>query len=463
MEVHPIFLCVKYSSTVRWLIAAKCAVWVAAAQSPHNWPQFRGAEALGLGVGTAPMFWNLDPKSGPARGLKWKTPIPGLSHSSPIIWEDRLYVATAVSSAGEAPLKVGLYGAGDSADDNAEQAWIIYCLDKRTGQVLWERTAHKGKPKAARHTKATHANTTLATDGRRIVAFFGSEGLFAFGMNGKPLWRVDLGNLDAGPLPENLSWGFVSSPVLYRDTVVVQADVKSGPFLAAYAAKDGKQLWRTARKGVSERSWSTPTVIEQGKRSYVVCNGWPYIAGYDWKDGRELWRLRSGGDVPVPTPVYASGLVFVANAHGGPSPLYAIRPNASGDITPKAPAQSSAGVAWMEPRNGAYMQTPLVHNGIVYSASDRGVLNAYDASTGQRYYQQRLSYLAAAFTASPVAAEGRLYFTSEEGDVYVVKVGAAYQYLGINRLGEVTLSTPAISQGALFFRTRGHVVAISDQ
>ncbi|MBL8296199.1 MAG: PQQ-like beta-propeller repeat protein [Bryobacterales bacterium] len=448
---------------MRWLIAAQCAVWVAAAQSPHNWPQFRGPEALGLGVGTAPMFWNLDPKSGPTRGLKWKTPIPGLSHSSPIIWEDRLYVATAVSSVGEAPLKVGLYGAGDSADDNAEQAWIIYCLDKRTGQVLWERTAHKGRPKAARHTKATHANTTLATDGKRIVAFFGSEGLFAFGMNGKPLWRVDLGNLDAGPLPENLSWGFASSPVLYRDTVVVQADVKSGPFLAAYAAKDGKQVWRTPRGGVSERSWSTPTVIEQGKRSCVVCNGWPFIAGYDWNDGRELWRLGSGGDVPVPTPVYASGLVFVANAHGGPSPLYAIRLNASGDITPKAPAQSSTGVAWMEPRNGAYMQTPLVHSGIVYSASDRGVLNAYDASTGQRYYQQRLSYLAAAFTASPVAAEGRLYFTSEEGDVYVVKEGAAYQYLGISRLGEVTLSTPAISQGTLFFRTRGHVVAITDQ
>lgn len=409
------------------------------------------------------MFWNLDAKSGPARGLKWKTPIPGLSHSSPIVWEDRLYVATAVSSAGKASLKVGLYGAGDSADDSAEQAWIVYCLDKRTGQVLWERVAHKGKPKAARHTKATHANTTLATDGRRIVAFFGSEGLFAFSMSGKPQWRLDLGNLDAGPMPEDLSWGFASSPVLYNDTVVVQADVKRGSFVAAYSAKDGKQLWRTPRQGVSERSWSTPSVVEHGKQTSVVCNGWPYVAGYDWKTGRERWRLRSGGDVPVPTPVFASGLVFVANAHGGPSPIYAIRPNAAGDITPREPARSSAGVAWMEPRNGAYMQTPLVHNGIVYSASDRGILNAYDASTGQRFYQQRLSYRAAAFTASPVAAEGRLYFVSEDGDVYVVKQGAAYQFLALNRLGEVTLATPAISQGTIFFRTRGHVAAISDQ
>lgn len=445
------------------LAIALLVATAALAQSPHNWPQFRGPDALGIAVGTAPLFWNLDTKSGPVRGQKWRTPIPGLSHSSPIIWEDRLFVATAVSASGNASLRVGLYGDGDSAKDNDVQSWKIYCLDKRTGEIVWERTAHKGAPKAARHTKATHANTTLATDGRRIVAFFGSEGIYAYNFSGKELWHKDLGVLDMGPMPDDLSWGFASSPVLYNDTVIIQADSKREAFIAALSAKDGHELYRTSRKGVSERSWSTPAVVEHNKHVQIVCNGWPYIAGYDFKTGTEIWRLKSGGDVPVPTPISTTHLIYVANAHGGPSPIYAIRLNAKGDITPPAPARSSAGVAWSEPKNGAYMQTPLVYGGIVYSASDRGILNAYDAHTGQRFYQQRLTYSPSAFTASPVAAEGKLYFTSEEGDVLIVKAGAGYEYVGINRLGEVTLASPAISQGVIYFHTRSSVVAITDQ
>jgi outer membrane protein assembly factor BamB len=435
----------------------------AAILSAETWPQFRGEQASGVALGSAPLFWNLDPRSGPTRGLLWKTPIPGLSHSSPIVWYDRVFVATAISAAGDAPLKVGLYGDGDSAPDSAVQEWKIFCLDRRTGAILWQQTAHRGQPRAARHTKATHANTTLATDGKRLVGIFDSA-LYAWNLNGKLLWRTDLGTLDAGPMPENLSWGYASSPVLYRDTVIVQADVKAGSFLAAFRATSGAQLWRASRASVSARSWATPAVVpaRDGKSAQIVCNGWPFIAGYDWSTGAELWRLRSLGDVPVPTPISGSGLIFVANAHGGPSPLYAIRPTARGDITPAQPARSSAGVAWMEPRNGAYMQTPLLDKGILYSASDRGVLTAYNASTGERFYQQRLAFSAAAFTASPVAAAGRLYFTSEDGDVFVVKAGAAYEYQGINRLGEVTLATPAIAHGVLFFRTRRHLIAISD-
>ena len=164
-----------------------------------NWPSFRGPQASGVAIAAPPVAWNADPAAGPLKNIRWKTPIPGLSHSSPIVWGDRLFVATAVRSDGEAPLKVGLYGSGDSADDDSEQRWAVYALHKRTGKILWDRTACEGKPRARRHPKATHGNTTLATDGRRLIAFFGSEGLYAYDLDGTLLWKKDLGVLDSGP------------------------------------------------------------------------------------------------------------------------------------------------------------------------------------------------------------------------------------------------------------------------
>jgi outer membrane protein assembly factor BamB len=203
-------------------------------------------------------------------------------------------------------------------------------------------------------------------------------------------------------------------------------------------------------------------VVRAAGRTQVVSNGWPYIAGYDLQTGKELWRLKSGGDIPVPTPVLAHGLIYVTNAHGGGAPLYAIKPDASGDITPAGTEKSSAGVVWSEPRNGAYMQTPVILGDLLYSCSDRGVLKVYDAKTGTLAYTQRLGEGTTGFSSSPVAVDGRLYFASEEGEVYVVKAGSTYELLGKNLLGEIAMATPAVSQGVLYYRTRGHVVAIAD-
>jgi outer membrane protein assembly factor BamB len=434
-----------------------------AALAQENWPMFRGAAADGLGSQPAPVSFHADPETGPPRGIRWKVPLPGLGHSSPVVWGHRLFVASAVAAAGKAPLKVGLYGAGDSAEDNGEQSWKIFCFDKRDGRLLWERTAHQGIPRAKRHTKATHANTTVATDGKRLVALFGSEGLFAYSLDGKLLWKKDLGVLDMAPFnDQSLSWGFASSPVLFEDKVVVQADRKRDPFVAVFAAADGKELWRTARGEIVKNSWATPAVVRTPGRTQVVLNGYPYIAGYDFATGKELWRLKSEGDIPVPTPVFAHGLIYVTNAHGGPAPLYAIRPEATGDITPAGGSRSSAGVAWSEPRNGAYMQTPLVLGDLLYSCSDRGVLKVFDARTGQLHYQQRLGAGTTGFSASPVAAGGRLYFTSEEGEVYVVAAGTQFELVATNRLGEIVMASPAVSGGVLYFRTRGHVVAVGE-
>ncbi len=431
-----------------------------AAAAPGNWPAYRGTGANGISRHDAPITWNADASTGPLRHVRWKTPIPGLSHSSPILWENRLYIATAVAKAGKAPLKVGLYGDGDSADDKGEQEWKIYALDRATGKIEWEQTSHQGVPRALRHTKATHVNTTISCDGKRLVAFFGSEGLYAYSLAGKLLWKKDLGTLINTPAGFDLQWGYASSPALHRDTIVVLCDVKGGPFVAALSAVDGRELWRTSREGVSSQSWSTPAVVEHGGRTQVVLNGWPYIASYDFATGKELWRLKSEGDIPVPTPVFAQGLIYIANAHGGGAPLYAVKPDAAGDISVGGPARVSSGVAWSEPKNGAYMQTPLVLGNLIYSCSDRGILKVYDARTGQKQYEQRLGAGTTGFSSSPVAAGGRLYFASEEGEVFVVKAGPVFELLGTNAMGEITMATPAADDGVLYYRTREHVVAI---
>lgn len=431
--------------------------------STANWPSFRGADASGTATATLPLTWNGDPAVGPSKNIRWKTPIPGLSHSSPIVWGDRLFVATAIrADGGDAPLKVGLYGSGASADDDAEQRWAVLALDRATGKVLWEQTARRGAPGARRHPKATHANTTLATDGTRVIAFFGSEGLYAYDFQGGLLWKKELGVLDSGPQRTDLQWGHASSPVISGTTLLLQADQKKGSFLVALSIGDGKELWRVDRDGVCGQSWATPTVVKTAGRTQVVCNGYPFIASYDLSTGKELWRLKSGGDIPVPAPVSAHGLIFITNAHGGQAPLYAVRPDATGDISLADGRTSNAGIAWSEPRNGAYLQTPLVVDDLLYSCSDGGVLKVYAATTGELKYAQRLGTGKTGFTSSPVGVGGRIYLTSEEGDVLVIQAGPRHELLASNRLGELVLSSPAVASDTLFFRTRRHVVAVGN-
>jgi outer membrane protein assembly factor BamB len=426
-----------------------------AGTSDGNWSGFRGNQASGVAEGAPiPATWDLKAGS----NVAWTADIPGLAHSSPVVWENRVFITTAVSAGADPELKVGLYGSGDSAEDMVEHEWRVICLDLKTGAKQWQVVSHKGIPKVKRHTKATHCNTTPVTDGKHVIAFFGSEGMYAYDLEGKLQWKVDLGVLNAGPYnAPDLQWGFASSPVIADGKVVVQCDVLDRGFLAAFDVGSGQELWRTKRKEVS--TWSTPTVVTTGGDAQVVVNGWKHIGGYDLATGRERWKLMGGGDVPVPTPIMAGQLIYITNAHGALAPLYAIRPTARGNITLEE-GTSNEHIAWSVPRNGAYMQTPIVYHDLLYSCSDRGILKCYDAATGKLKYRKRLGDGSSGFTASPVATDGKIYQVSEQGDVYVIKPGDAFEQIAHNTLGEITMASPAIASGHLLFRTRHRVVAI---
>ena len=429
------------------------------ARPSQNWPSFRGPNASGIAEGSAtPTRW--DAENG--KNVQWKTPIPGLGHSSPIVWRNRIFVTSAISGQEKPELKVGLYGDVTPVTDDTVHQWKVYCLDKNTGRILWERTAHTGVPKIQRHPKSTHANPTPATDGRHVVAFFGSEGLYCYDLRGKLLWKRDLGRLDSGwfVMP-SAQWGFASSPLIYQDMVLIQCDVLTKPFLAALRLSDGSQIWRSARDDVP--TWSTPTIDRDGERAQLIVNGYKHIGGYDLRTGKELWRLQGGGDIPVPTPVVAHGLVFITNAHGRMAPIYAIRTSAAGDISLQGAESANHHIAWSRLRDGGYLQTPLVYGDYLYVCRENGVLSCYEAKTGNRLYEERLGTGRTGFTASPVAADGKVYFTSEDGDIYVVQAGPEFKLLSVNPMGEICMATPAISEGTLFFRTQGHLVAIAER
>jgi outer membrane protein assembly factor BamB len=442
-------------------VAATVALGIAAAAQQRgpvrprtgiDWPAFRGIDATGVVAEGRPTPTTFSPSS-----AVWRTKIPGLGNSSPIVWGDLLCVTTAISEKDNS-FKPGLYGNIEPVNDSSPHEWKVICLDKRSGAARWEQTVRKGVPAVKRHPKSTQANATLATDGTHLVAFFGSEGLHVYDLSGKRLWSKSFGVLDSGffETPE-AQWGFASSPVIHNGVLLIQADVQKNSFLAAFDVATGKELWRVGRSDVP--TWGTPVIVDAGGRTQVVVNGWKHTGGYDFETGRELWKLTGGGDIPTPTPVAGHGLVFITSAHGNDSPVHAIRTTATGDITLKGDATSNAGVAWSVPRAGSYMATPLLYGDYLYVVRWNGILGAYDARTGTRAYQQRLGQGATAFTASPVASGGHIYFATEDGEVYVVKAGPTFELVATNKLDAAMLATPAISEGRLFIRTKDEILA----
>ena len=427
-------------------VVGLCAVLSVSAQ---NWPGFRGAAANGVAAEAAPARWDV----AASQNILWKAPVPGLAHASPVIWGDRVFIVTAIASEGAPTVRVGQSGI-DAAQDMVTHTWKIYALDRRTGKVQWDQIAHKGVPRIKRHVKASHASATPATDGKYVAALMGSEGLFVYTVDGALKWKVDLGALDTGLLDDpSYQWGPASSPVIYKNLVIVQNDRQKDSFFAAYDLASGKEVWRTASRG--RPSWATPTVVRAGQRDVLVANSPLEIRGFDPATGKDLWKLARETQVQVPTPVEAGENVIVTGGYpGNGNPIYAIRKDAAGEVS------QGKGLAWSMPRGSPYTTTPLVHQGQLYVLQDNGVLAVYDAATGKEIYRERIAPVS--FSASPVAAGDKVYFASEDGDVYVVRAGPKYELLATNRMGETCFATPAISQATIFVRTQSHIYAIRE-
>jgi outer membrane protein assembly factor BamB len=434
------------------------ALFWAGGVTAADWPQFRGPDACGLDSSApAPIHWNIEK----GENIRWRAPIPGLAHSSPIIWGNIIYVTTAVAP-GNQDVKVGLYGDITPANDQESHQWRLLALEKDTGKILWDKLGCEAIPRAKRHPKSTHCNSTPATDGQRIVAIFGSEGLFCFDREGKLLWKKDLGPMKSGfYIVPSAQWGFSSSPVIHEGKVVVLCDVLGDSFLAEFDLADGRQVWRTARHDVP--TWGTPAVAKAGDRTEILVNGWHHSGAYDFADGSEIWKWDGGGDIPVPTPVVAGGLAYFTSAHGSQRPMRAVRLDARGDLTATAAGATNAGVAWLQERKGDYMQTPIVVGDFLYGCTDNGIVTCFDAGTGSIRYSERIGNGSEGFTASPVSDGRNVYFTSEVGNVYVLPATGSFSVAATNTLDETCLSTAALSEGVLFYRTRHELLAIGSK
>lgn len=419
-----------------------------------HWPGFRGANRTGVGDGAAtPIDWNLETGD----GVAWRSDLPGLGNSSPVVWGDRVFVTTAVADGGSVPLKTGLTGAGDEVEEEVEHRWLALAFDKATGEKLWETEVGRGVPLTRRHFKATQANSSPVTDGEHLVVVFPTAGLACLGMDGTIHWQRELGGLNAGGFNDpGLQWGFAASPILHDGQVILQADIHDGPYLAAWDVETGDELWRTERPDVAP-SWATPAIWSTPAGDELVTNA-SIIRGYDPESGAELWSLSPTSVQVVASPVVAGDRLYVSSGYPPARPIYAVEPGIRGHHEIVAGKDDPA-LAWHQERGGAYMPTPLVYRGLLYIVHHDGRLVAHDPATGGPVYRARFS-AGGTFTNSPVAANGRIYQGTEEGTLYVFAAGPEYEELAVHELGAPLMATPAISEGLLIVRTPAELIAL---
>ena len=447
-----------YRAAPSWAVAAAFVLFGfhAPGGEANEWPSFRGERAWGVADGTnPPVEWDVEQGS----HIAWKTPISGMAHSSPIIRGERIYLTTAISARADTAFQFPLAGEMDRRSDLSEHQFRVLALDLKDGSVVWDELALEAEPRVARHPHSSYAAPTPATDGEYLVAFFGSEGLYTFDLSGKLLWKRDLGPLDQGAFDvPDYTWGYASSPIIYKNLTIVQCDQQQGSFIAAFDLATGEEIWRTERDALP--SWSTPGIYEGESGAELVTNSTEYIRDYDPLPGQEPRRRKGASMISVPTPFVAHELIYVATGyHRYVQPIYAIRPGARGDITLAEGAASNDAIAWSQPKGAPYLTTPLVYGDYFYTVAGNGVLTYYLARTGERVYQQRLG-TGGYFSSSPVAADGRIYFANEDGQVFVVKAGPEFELLATNEMGEVTMATPALAPGLIVYRTLKSLVAI---
>jgi outer membrane protein assembly factor BamB len=436
----------------------------------------RGA---GIFEGKLPTAWSAK------ENVKWSADVKGRGWSSPVAWNNTVYITSAISGGAFKAPSTGIFGNDYVAElmkqgladeeinkrviardieltaESGEIRYMVDAFDASTGRLKWEREAHKGLPFGGRHRKNTFASETPSTDGERLYVYFGNVGLFAYSLDGKPLW-----NARFDPQPMYLDFGTAASPIVSDGRVFIVHDNEAKSYVAAVDAKSGKQIWKVDRDfdtgGAQTSGWSSPFVWKNNQRTELIVIGRAHAISYDPATGRELWRMRGLTGQSTPTPVAGEGLLYLATGSQGESnrPVFAVRPGASGDISLAKGEEQNKFVAWSHPRASAYTSSPLIYRGRMYVVNDNGILTVFDSQTGREIYKARAGGTGNTFSASPWAADGKIYLLSEDGQTFVIEAGDKYVELSRNSLDEMSLASPALAPGTIFLRTQTRLYRI---
>ena len=429
------------------VLAALACLPAPAADATKQWAQWRGPSGTGVApLADPPVEWSEE------RNVRWKTALPGLGHSSPVVWGDRVYVTTAVPF-GEATATPDAHGDVDGAHDNVvssrRQKFVVLAVDRDDGSIVWERTVREELPHESAHVTASWASASPVTDGKYVFAFFGSHGLYALDTGGNVVWELDLGDMQTLH-----GHGEGSSPALYRDTLVVNWDHQDGSFIVALDKKTGKQKWRVLRDEVT--SWSTPLVVADGGSPQVIVAATGRVRSYDLKDGAAVWETAGLARNVVASPVAADGFVYVGNSYDRQAMLAIRLDGAAGDLT------GTEAIAWTRDRDTPYVPSPVLYGDtLCFLEHNRAILSCLEAQSGrERLAPRRLADLGTVF-ASPVGAAGRLYVVDRDGAAAVVRLGGDYELLAVNRLDDSFSASPAVAGGDLLLRGERHLYCLS--
>lgn len=417
------------------------------AQAADNVPQFLAGRAAPDSARVPPDRWSAN------ENVMWKTDLPGLGWSSPIVWGNRVILTTCVNT-GETPEpRKGLYledvDANKYPKPKDKHEWKVYCLDLNSGKIVWERTAHAAIPAKPHHIKNSLASETPTTDGERIYVYFGNVGLYCYDMDGKLLWERPIAATET-----QYGWGTSISPIVFEDRLYLVNDNEEKSYLEAIDKRTGKTVWTVDRE--EKTNYATPFVWQNDKRTELVTSGIGFARSYDL-DGKLLWQVKGKSILAIPTPFSQFGLLYLAAGHvvWGSNPLYAIKPGASGDISPGEDVTSNEHIVWSSQKIGPYHPTPLILGETLYILYDRGFMAAYDAKTGKEVYPKKRIPNGKAFTSSPWTYGGKLFCLNEDGVTFVIKPGPDFEILHTNTLADddMGMATPVIVGEKLLIRT----------
>lgn len=409
-----------------------------------NWPQWRGPRADGLARdGNPPLKWSS------TKNIKWRVPIPGEGSATPIIWNEQVFIATAIETKRVAEARPQADAEAKTEPPTNFFQFVLLCLDRNTGQELWRQIACEQVPHEGKHYTNTFASASPTTDGERVYVSFGSRGVYCYDLSGQLLWTRDLGDMRT-----RYGWGEATSPVVHDNYVVINWDHEDQSFIEILDTATGETKWKADRD--EPTSWATPLVVEHAGRTQVITNGTNRVRSYDLVTGEVIWECGGQSVNAIPSPILAGETVYCMSGYRSSAAL-AIPLTATGDIT------DTDRVIWHHKQGTPYVPSPIiVDNHIYFTGSNTGILSCLDIRTGKPIFErQRLPELKSVY-ASPVAAEGRIYFTDRDGTTVVIKHASALEVLAINRLAEPMDASPVILGDRIYLRTASHLYCVED-